>query len=331
MNRHTAIARTAILSIALLFAVPVCGQSPKSGTTDKEKPPERLIYLPYKNLKSLFEKPEGSVLVPYADYLKLWERAFANGPERTDRAPVDGVISSATYTAKAESDVVQISASFVVQVLENGWAEIPLKFGDAAVGKLTSDTGKVLLRGTGTGTYSLLLSQPGEHKVQLELTARVRVAPEGKILDLDLPSVAITNFDFLVPDVDQTIDLKPKLVVLPAEVTGKQSRIKASLGATDKVTVRWHPRVGTKPDMELLATVSNQTLVTVEDGLIHTDAWLTYDVLRGPTRKDQIDCPQGAPHSGHHFGREGQRMACRLTKISDRSSVWKCSVASTAT
>ncbi|WP_010583395.1 hypothetical protein [Schlesneria paludicola] len=292
MNRHHSIARAAILCIALLIAVPASGQPPKNKAGDKEKPPERLIYLPYKNLKTLFEKPDGSVLVPYADYLKLWEKAIENGPARPKRAPVDGVISSATYTAKVEKDVVQISATLNVQVLENGWAEIPLRFGDAAIGKLTSDTGKALLRGTGTGTYSLLLPQQGEHTVQLELTARVRIAPEGKSLDLELPSVGITNFEFLVPEADQTIELQPKLVVQPAEVTGKQSRIKASLGATDKVSVRWHPRVGTKPDMELLASVTSQTLVTVEDGLIHTDAWLNYDVLRGQLEKIKLVVPK---------------------------------------
>lgn len=316
MIRNHSIARAAILCIALFVAVPAGGQPPKNQAGDKEKPPERLIYLPYKNLKTLFEKPDGSVLVPYADYLKLWEKATAHGPNRPLRPPVDGVISSATYVAKVEKDVVQIAATLNAQVLENGWAEIPLRFGDAAIGKLTSDTGKALLRGTGTGTYSLLLPQQGEHKIQLELTARVRIAPEGKSLDLELPSVGITNFEFLVPEADQTIDLQPKLVVQPAEVTGQQSRIKASLGATDKVSVRWHPRVGTKPDMELLASVTSQTLVTVDDGLIHTDSWLNYDVLRGQLEKIKLVVPKehrilditsNAKVKAWHAAEEGQR------------------------
>ena len=109
------------------------------------------------------------------------------------------MISSANYSAKIEKDVVQISASFVVQVLDKGWAEIPVKFGEAAIGKLTSDTGKVLLRGTGNGTYTFLLPTPGEHKIALEMTTRVRTAPEGKSLELDIPAVGITNLELLVP------------------------------------------------------------------------------------------------------------------------------------
>ncbi len=280
-----------IVSLALFQ--PVWGQNAGNGNAEKEKPPERLIYMPFKNLKAVFEKPDGSVLVPYADYLKLWEKAFGDGMRKPEQAPVSGVISSASYTARIEKDVAQISATFVVQVLEKGWAEIPIKFGEAAIGKLTSDSGKVLLRGTGNGTYSLLLPSAGEHKVSLELTARVRTAPDGKSLDLDVPPVGITDFELIVPEADQTMELKPKLAVQPVEVAAKESKIKATIGSTEKISVRWHPRVGTKPDMELLASVTNQTMVSVEDGLIHTDAWLSYEILRGQLEKLKLVVPRG--------------------------------------
>ena len=260
-----------------------------------EKSSERLIYLPFKNLKAVFEKPDGSVFVPYADYLKLIESAMGTGMRKADQPPVGGVITSATYTAKIEKDVAQISATLVVQVLDKGWVEVPVKFGEAAIGKLTSDSGKVLLRGTGNGTYSLLLPTSGEHKVQLELTARVRTAPEGKSLDMDVPPVGITTFELVVPEADQSIELKPKLIADTVAVAAgvKETKIKASVGSTEKISVRWHPRVGTKPDMELLASVTNLTLVTVEDGLVHTDTWLTYDILRGQLEKVRIAVPKG--------------------------------------
>ena len=201
----------ATMCIAICCVASAWGQNAGNANAEKEKPPERLIYMPFKSLKAVFEKPDGSVLVPYADYIKLWEKAFGDGMRKPDQPPVAGVISSASYSAKIEKDVAQISATLVVQVLDKGWAEVPVKFGEAAIGKVTSDTGKVLLRGTGNGTYSFLIPTPGEHKIQLELTARVRTAPEGKSLDLDVPAVGITNFELLVPEADQTMELKPKL------------------------------------------------------------------------------------------------------------------------
>ncbi len=281
----------------LAFGQPNGQTAPGTNTAKPaaDKTSERLIYLPFKNLKAIFEKPDGSVFVPYSDYLKLIEQALGTGMRKADQPPVGGVITSAAYSAKIEKDVAQVSATLIVQVLEKGWVEVPVKFGEAAIGKLTSDSGKVLLRGTGNGTYSLLLPTLGEHKVMLELTARVRTAPEGKSLDMDVPPVGITTFELVVPEADQSIELKPKLIAdaVAAVAGAKETKIKASIGSTEKISVRWHPRVGTKPDMELLASVTNLTLVTVEDGLVHTDAWLTYDILRGQLEKVKLVVPKG--------------------------------------
>ena len=60
----------AMVFVAHALINPAWGQNAEKGPGEKEKPPERLIYLPFKNLKAVFEKPDGSVLVPYADYIK---------------------------------------------------------------------------------------------------------------------------------------------------------------------------------------------------------------------------------------------------------------------
>ncbi len=296
-TRHWGLVAVLMMGSLLAGASSALGQPADPEKTPPAKPNEktveRLIYMPFKSLKSVFEKPDGSVFLPYADYLKLIESAMADGLRKSNQPPVSAVITSASYTAKVEKDVAQVSVVLVVQALDKGWAEVPVKFGEAAIGKIASDSGKVLLRGTGNGTYSLLLPTPGEHKIQIELTARVRTAPEGKSLDIDVPTVGISTFELLIPEADQTVELKPKLVTEPVAAAAKETRIKASIGSTEKISVRWHPRVGTKPDMELLASVTNQTLVTVEDGLVHTDAWLTYEVLRGQIEKVRIAVPKG--------------------------------------
>ncbi|MEZ6067249.1 MAG: hypothetical protein R3B90_16450 [Planctomycetaceae bacterium] len=45
--------------------------------------------------------------------------------------------------------------------------------------------------------------------------------------------------------------------------------------------------------MDLLTSVTNRQLVTIEGGLIHHDAWLTYDVLRGKLDSVEIAVPLG--------------------------------------
>ena len=58
------------------------GDSGKPAATEpanpNEKTVERLIYMPFKSLKAVFEKPDGSIFVPYAEYIRLLESARAN-------------------------------------------------------------------------------------------------------------------------------------------------------------------------------------------------------------------------------------------------------------
>ncbi|HET6425709.1 MAG TPA: hypothetical protein VFG20_18610, partial [Planctomycetaceae bacterium] len=143
------------------------------------------------------------------------------------------------------------------------------------------------------GEYGLLFSEVGEHTVTLEMTARVLTAPEGRSLELQVPTVGVTSFDLVVPDADQTIEVEPKLLQEPVEAAAKTTRIRANLGSTDKIAARWHPRVGSKPDMELLASATSATLVQVEDGLIHTDVFFNVEVLRGQIERLRVAVPKG--------------------------------------
>jgi len=265
-----------------------------AAATDSEgTPPAPAVYLPYTELRAVFQQHGAAVFLPFQDYLKMWEKSFPSQNRPPEQPPVGGVITSADYSATVQQDLARIDAVFQVQVLKAGWVELPVTFGEAALGSVTGDPGPVFLRGTGNGTYALLFSQPGQHKVTLTLTARVRTSPEGRSLELQIPNVAITTFNLTLPEADQTIDLQPKLLQETVPGNANATQLKASLGSTDKVTARWHPRVGTKPDMELLASATSATLVTVADGLIHADAHFLIDVLRGQLQQIRVAVPLG--------------------------------------
>lgn len=255
--------------------------------------PQPAIYLPYSELKAVFQQHGAAVFLPFQDYLKMWEKAFPSLNREPEHPPVGGVITAADYTATVQQDLAQITAVFQIQVLKAGWVEIPVTFGEAALGSVSGEPGPVLLRGTGNGAYALLFSQAGQHRVTLSLTARVRTSPEGRSFDLQIPNVAITTFQLTLPEADQTIDLQPKLVQEVVPGVANATQLKASLGSTDKVSARWHPRVGTKPDMELLASATNATLLTVADGLIHADTHFQLDVLRGQMQQIRVAVPKG--------------------------------------
>lgn len=280
--------RQPVVCLAAILVLASQGLSQEVGDTAPAAPPERTIYVPYRDLKGVFDKLGAGVFVPYSEWLKLRRQLEQGGP---DAAAVDAVITESSYIATIEKDLARITARFKINVLGKPWVEVPVKFGDAAVGKLTGPPGKVLLRGTGEGTYALLLGEVGEHEVTLELVARVQTSPDGREFSLDVPPVGITSFEISVPEADQAVDLTPTAAIEPAAAADGQTTVRATLGATGRITARWHPRVSRTPDMELLASVTNLTQVAIEDGLVRTDAWLTFDVLRGTLSQLRLEAP----------------------------------------
>jgi hypothetical protein len=299
---------TACVLVGGLFAV-TNGQPPPVDPAKKTKPKppaaktadaatwERLIYLPYKNIKGAIDKHGGTVFLPYLEYLKLWERS--NGGQRPllGKPKVSAVITESHYKGTIAGKHANISATLKVDVLDTGWVSVPVNFGNAAVGKVAGGEGdkKVLLKGTGKGTYALLFPDKGEYEVTLELTTRVRTSPDGQSLAFDCPPVGITTFELAVPEADQTVKVEPHLVTLPAAANpaaaAKETRVKASLGSTTAISARWSPKAGLKPEMALLATVTNSQTVSIADGLVHAEATLDYKVLRGEIQQLVIVVP----------------------------------------
>jgi hypothetical protein len=271
---------TGCLLLTVLLGLPGVASSQDENPAEPTPPEDRTIFVPFDELGPAIQQPGGSAIVPYAEYLKFLAEKLATA---VAQVPVSAVVTQADYVAVVEDDIARVTATLTVQVLGDPWVEIPLAFGDAAVGKVTSASEQVLLRGTGDGTYSLLLGEKGEHQIVLELLTKVRTSPEGREIGLLIPPTGITSFELTVPEADQTVEVTPRLLQLPVagEAAAGSTKVKASLGSTSNITARWHPQASLQPEMDLLVSVNNRQLVTIDGGLVHHDAWLTYDVLRG--------------------------------------------------
>ena len=303
IRRSLMVAAVAAVAAVLLVG-PVHGQDatkqaaaqPAAKPAVKAEEFEQWIYVPYKDLQSVFDKHPSAVFLPYAEYLRLWEAA--GGSDRVAKGPpVEGVITQADYVATVDENLARIVATLTVQVLGKSWAEIPIRFGQAAIGRVTAtrkgEAAQVLLRGTGAGRYALLFPESGTHSVTLELTARIRASADGHSFEFDCPTVGMTTFELSVPRPEQAVDLTPRLVALPVEAAEGRTRVRARLGATPKITALWYPRVGQKPDMDLLTSVSNYQQISIRDGLVHTDVFLHHEVLRGELTELRIAVPLG--------------------------------------
>ena len=262
----------------------------KPATASQDGKSNRIIYLPYKDLKIMFDREKSTVFMPYADYLKLLELSS----EKTTRMAnheIDAVITESHYKAKIEKEFATITANYKIKVMGKPWVQVPIDLGNAAVAKLTSKDSKAILQGRGKGKYAVLLDRKGEHEFTLEFTTRVHTSPDGKEIKFQCPTVGITTFEITVPQIDQTVNVSPSLVGLPVTQDKKETRVKFGVGSTNQITARWFPRAGKKPQMELLSRVSNRTRVRIQDGLVYTDTELNYEILRGETSAVTVAIP----------------------------------------
>ncbi len=288
---------------------------------------DRLIYVPFQELKDVFDNQKSSAVIPYAEYMELM-KAYLERNKRPHVSP-DAVIRSATYEANVESDVVRISAKLQIQLAgQEGWKKLSLPFGNCAIGAIEGNNDDCLLKGKGNGQYDLWLKGSGTKTVTLNLLTAVTRSPEHQSFSIHCPATAIGNLKVSIPKADQQISILPLQILLPPsedsdeteEGSVKENRaeensadendanensadedsspestvIHASLSSTKRFEVRWNPKASSKPVMDLLASVQNTTHVTIEPGLIQTSTKLSYEVLRGELQEAILLVPADA-------------------------------------
>lgn len=256
---------------------------------------ERLIYIPFEELRKVLDNQDASAVVPYSEYLKLVE-AYLKRSNAASDSP-DAVITESHYTATAEKDVARIEVELSIDVLkETGWARLPLRFGQTAVGKVTSDKKEsTILKGVSEGKYELLLNGKGQHTVTIQLLAAIRTSPEHRSFRIACPPVGISDVTLTIPEPDQSVELLPLQVLQPVDDgAADATTIKASLSAADYFEARWNPEAGSQPIMDLLTSATNDTRVRIEQGLIQTTSNLTFEVLRGELTEVAVQVPTDA-------------------------------------
>ncbi len=256
---------------------------------------ERLIYVPFRELQKVFNSQDASIVLPWNEYLELIQRSIAAPP--APAVPQDAVITSTVWSATIEKDVARLTLDLRLNLLKtDGWATVPLNFGAAAIGKVEPSDGSVLLKATAQGQYELLVKAPSPKSVRFELLVPVQTSPEDKGFAVDCPPAGISELAVSIPEADQTVRISPLQVQLPLEqpAPAGQTQVRASLGAVPRFEVRWAPRDGSKPVMDLLASVNSRTTARIETGLLQSRTQLNYEILRGELRELSVLAPRDA-------------------------------------
>ena len=270
-----------------VLALTVCLVSLSAGAQPATSQPVRpaKVYVPYEKLQGVFEKEGQGVFLPYAEFRRLWQAA-RQVPAGVDKAPAPYLVSTARFKGKVDSELASMQLELTVDILTDGWVEVPVGLGDVAVAKVAFAAGDAksapLLRVVG-GQYRLLTRGKGRRVLTIDFVRQLVTKPGLNVLSFRIPASAITTLELTIPEQNMKVDVEPMLAASTEQVLDadtKATRLRAFLGSSKVVKLSWKPK--TQAAAELAPVVISEQLqhIDVAEALIRHDVTFTYDIRR---------------------------------------------------
>ena len=286
---------------------------------DGQKPDtlkEQIIYVPYEKLPQVFEKPARGVFLPYEQFQQLWDAARKNAlPQPNQGPPLRSLITNIESTAEVRGDVMEVQALLTIQLLGEGWHEIPLRLADAAISSamIGEENARIVFR-PGQGYFLLLNFKEGQaDQLKLELTYAKTFArsPGLNQVGFQAPQASINRWKITIKDPGVKVNVRPLVAATetrdgadvdngdtPTPQVPTETVLIAFFGLTPQVQIDWTPKSEGATGLTALATVQTRQNVVVGEGAQRTQATLTYSITRSELSELKIRIPSGQKIAG---------------------------------
>ena len=284
---------------------------------------EQTVYLPFERLRETFEKEGRGIFLPYEEFRELWEKAQAKPkPEDEPKAvPVPFIISETVHEAQVADDIVKVTAKLKIDLLKEGWHEIPLRLNDVAITEATithfgrgvpspppgltgssaiqlgtipaSVTSPARLQGDPQQGYKLLLEaeKPGAVEVLLKYAKTIEKAPGRNGVSFEVPQTPISRWVVSIPESGVKVDFFP-LIAASEEPDGDTgTKVLAFVGPAPMVRIGWTPKAEGATGLESLTSVQLEQRVTLDEGVLRTQGILDYTISRAQIERLAIEVP----------------------------------------
>lgn len=269
---------------SLVCAAAVVSVAP--GTTFAQSPPPA----------AAAASADGWVVLTVPDYLALRDKANPRGPDPV-RPPARATITETAYTLAAGDGLALGTAELTIDVLEDGWVEVPIPQG--LVVRAARLGGRPLpladLAGTRGGSgRRILLSRKGRTQVSLDVAVPIETPAAGELLRLPPSPGGLVKAILTVPRAGD-IDLSAiGGTVVARESTPQALRVTAHAAPKEPLGFTWHRRRevadGAVP-LRLRGRVQHVIGLGEETGLV--TARVTADVVQGGTSALALRLPDG--------------------------------------
>src|SRR5262245_682846 len=311
-----------LLSLALfaLFSFSdLAAQQPPVPTPDAvaaaegEKPlREQTIYIPYAKLRALFEKEGRGVFVPYDEFQRMWKAARDAARKLEEyKPPIGALIAEIDSEATVSKDVMNVQARLQIEVLTEGWHEVPLRLAHAAIRSAKiGDQPARLIYSPDTG-YRLLLEKKGKAAERVELVLDYSRAftkqPGTNSVEFDAPQAPVNRWQIRIAEPGVKVNVHPNIsttdagaekmgdaappdpaAAKPAE---KETLVQAFVGAAEVVRIDWTAKAEGAAGLAALVTVQARQEVTIDEGVVRTRVNLAYDITRADVTQLTVEVP----------------------------------------
>jgi len=205
--------------------------------------------------------------------------------------PLSNAVSivSATYTGSIAERVARLEATITIASVATNQL-VPLFGEDAAVESFSAEGEAKLVR-EGRMVCALL---PGRSNVTVrcKLIARLAGDVSRRALSLGVPPALSSIATVLIDEPQADVEC-PTAVAFTHSPTNQQTLVRAILGASDRLEIKWTPRVKRAAEMAATVFAQNTALVTLAGGVMNVRATLDYQVSQGELKQVRVALPPG--------------------------------------
>jgi len=285
----------AVMMLVVFLPLVIAAQEPPRGA---ESIKEESIYIPYKKLREVFEKEGRVVFMPYDKFLELWRERLERTPiPELIRPPVDALITEISNVATVSKDVVTVSSVLKIEVLKEGWTEVPLRLQDAAITKATLDMRPARIVLDKAQGYRLLVEKQGKppqsFTLNLEFARAYTKNPGQNSVSFETPQAPVSRWEVRIPEEGVKVNIYPLLAAtqVPGAAGAKETVVLAFVGAAPTVRIDWTPKAEGARGLEALSSVKVEQQMDIEEGVTRTRAELAYAISRAQLPSLVVEVP----------------------------------------
>jgi prepilin-type processing-associated H-X9-DG protein len=205
-------------------------------------------------------------------------------------APANVSVLAASYTGTVNERVAQLDVTIKVNAAQAG-QKIALFGEDVAVQSFSAKPKHAQIVRDGK-TVSVLLPRKGEATLQLKLLVRLSGDVAKRQLTFAIPAALTSRLALSIDQPDADVEF-PGAISFKRATEAQQTRVEALIGAGEKVTLAWTPRVKRAAEMAATVMSQNTTLVSFGGGVMNVRTVLDYQIAQGELRQARVKIPTG--------------------------------------